>query len=166
MAQSVKVELVDDLDGSEATETVSFGLDGAEYDIDLNDEHADQLRMILAPLVAAARRTGGRLKRGRGAAARAATADSESGIAPTSPTTPPPPEFTDGETPPQERQERASLSRTAALARQPATMDREQRRAIREWGRSHGFTVADRGRFAEDLIAAYDEAHTRRRRGR
>ena len=31
MAQKVQVLLVDDLDGSEATETVSFGLDGVSY---------------------------------------------------------------------------------------------------------------------------------------
>src|SRR5690242_8640106 len=36
MAQRVNVVLVDDLDGSDATETVSFGLDGAQYEIDLS----------------------------------------------------------------------------------------------------------------------------------
>ena len=49
---------VDDLDGSEAEGTVRFGLDGAEYEIDLNSEHAEQLRDALARYVAAARRTG------------------------------------------------------------------------------------------------------------
>jgi hypothetical protein len=65
MAQQVVVELVDDLDGtsSEDISTVSFGLDGAEYEIDLTEAHANRLRGDLAGFIAAARRTGGRLKR-------------------------------------------------------------------------------------------------------
>lgn len=65
MAQKVVVELVDDLDGtaSQDVATVTFGLDGVQYEIDLNDDHADQLRDLLASYVAAGRRTGGRTKR-------------------------------------------------------------------------------------------------------
>ena len=48
MAQKVQVLLVDDLDGSEATETVSFGLDGVAYEIDLSSGNAGQLRTELA----------------------------------------------------------------------------------------------------------------------
>ena len=44
MAQKVNVLLVDDIDGSEADETLPFGLDGTNYEIDLNSEHAQQLR--------------------------------------------------------------------------------------------------------------------------
>ena len=44
MAQKVQVLLVDDLDGSEATETVAFGLDGASYEIDLSTGNAGKLR--------------------------------------------------------------------------------------------------------------------------
>ena len=40
MAQKVNVILIDDIDGSEATETVSFGLDGTQYEMDLNLQHA------------------------------------------------------------------------------------------------------------------------------
>jgi hypothetical protein len=36
MAQKIHVELVDDIDGSPAAETVTFGLDGTEYQIDLS----------------------------------------------------------------------------------------------------------------------------------
>jgi hypothetical protein len=39
-------------------ETVGFGLDGASYEIDLCDEHADAMRDVLAPYVGAARRAG------------------------------------------------------------------------------------------------------------
>ena len=48
MAQKVQVLLVDDLDGSEATETVSFGLDGVSYEIDLSSGNAGELRNELA----------------------------------------------------------------------------------------------------------------------
>ena len=59
MAQHVNVVLVDDIDGSEAAETVSFGLDGRRYDVDLSANHAAQLRDALASFVAAARRGAG-----------------------------------------------------------------------------------------------------------
>ena len=36
MAQRVVVTLFDDIDGGEAAETVTFGLDGKSYEIDLN----------------------------------------------------------------------------------------------------------------------------------
>lgn len=58
MAQKVRVELVDDLDGGAADETVVFSLDGKAYEIDLNAENADTLRDVLRPYVTAARRTG------------------------------------------------------------------------------------------------------------
>jgi hypothetical protein len=46
----------DELDGeSYVAEEVHFGIDGQEYDIYLNDPHADDLRARLAPYIAAAR---------------------------------------------------------------------------------------------------------------
>ena len=59
MAQKVQVQLIDDLDGSEADGTVRFGLDGTEYEIDLSAGHAQELRGALARYVGAARRAGG-----------------------------------------------------------------------------------------------------------
>jgi Lsr2 len=44
MAQKVSVLLVDDIDGSDAHETIKFGLDGTHYEIDLNSDHAQELR--------------------------------------------------------------------------------------------------------------------------
>ena len=71
MAQKVRVLLVDDLDAvSIAEETVRFGLDGVEYEIDLSSEHADRFRNGLESFVAAARRTGGHPPRGSQPAAR------------------------------------------------------------------------------------------------
>ena len=66
MAQKVNIVLVDDLDGSDATETVSFGLDGTNYEIDLNDKNAASLREALAGFIGHSRKvTGGRGRRGR-----------------------------------------------------------------------------------------------------
>ena len=59
MAQKVQVQLIDDLDGSDADGTVRFGLDGTEYQIDLSAGHARELRGALARYVGAARRAGG-----------------------------------------------------------------------------------------------------------
>ena len=56
MAQKVNIVLVDDLDGSDASETVSFGLDGTAYEIDLNDKNAAALREALSGYVGHARK--------------------------------------------------------------------------------------------------------------
>lgn len=64
MAQKVSIVLVDDIDGTDAEETVSFALDGRDYEIDLNSKNAGKLRDALAPYVGHARRAGVR-KRGR-----------------------------------------------------------------------------------------------------
>jgi hypothetical protein len=63
VAQKIQTLFIDDLDGSEAEGTIRFGLDGAEYEIDLNAEHAQALRNVLARYVHAARRAGGGARR-------------------------------------------------------------------------------------------------------
>jgi hypothetical protein len=63
VAQKIQTLFIDDLDGSTAEGTVRFGLDGSEYEIDLNAEHAQDLRDALARFVGAARRSGGVPKR-------------------------------------------------------------------------------------------------------
>jgi nucleoid-associated protein Lsr2 len=67
VAQKIQTLLIDDLDGSAAEETVRFGLDGTEYEIDLNAEHARALRDALARYMNAARRAGGARRAARGA---------------------------------------------------------------------------------------------------
>ena len=109
MAQKVTVTLVDDLDGSEAEETVEFGLDGVTYQIDLSNNNAGVLRDAVSEYVAHARREGGRKR----AAARA------------------------GSRP------------------QPASADREQNQAIREWARKRGMKVSDRGRIPAEVLEAF-----------
>lgn len=109
MAQKVHIILVDDLDGSEATESVSFGLDGASYEIDLNAKNAAQLREALSGYVGHARKVGA----AKGRARRSAAAG-------------------DG-------------GHTA--------------REIRDWARSNGMTVPDRGRVSAEVRSAFDAAH-------
>ena len=60
MAQKVQVILVDDMDGGEAQESVSFALDGVGYEIDLSAKNAGALREALAPYVGHGRRVSGR----------------------------------------------------------------------------------------------------------
>ncbi|WP_238335641.1 histone-like nucleoid-structuring protein Lsr2 [Serinicoccus kebangsaanensis] len=60
MVQNVKLVLVDDLDGTEAQQTVEFALDGVSYEIDLHDQHATQLRHDFDEWIEHARQAGGR----------------------------------------------------------------------------------------------------------
>ena len=65
MALITRVYLVDDLDGSEATETVRFGLDGTNYAVDLSEAHANELRDLLAPYVGVGRKLSGQRRMAR-----------------------------------------------------------------------------------------------------
>ena len=59
VARRVVIRKTDDLDGAEASQTVSFTIDGAAYEIDLTDTHAEELRAVIEPFITAARRVGG-----------------------------------------------------------------------------------------------------------
>jgi hypothetical protein len=59
----VQTLLIDDIDGSAAEGTVRFGLDGTEYQIDLNAGHAQQLREAPAAYTRAGRRVSGGSRR-------------------------------------------------------------------------------------------------------
>lgn len=114
MAQKVNIVLVDDIDGSEATETVAFGLDGTSYEIDLNDTHAQELREALAGYVGNARKvSGARRTSGRKSSSSASSSASSSG---------------------------------ASAAE------------IREWARSNGYEVPERGRIPGNVREAFDAA--------
>ncbi len=106
MAQKVNIILVDDLDGSEAVETVSFGLDGTSYEIDLNKKNAAALRDALGGYLGHARKVAG--TRGRRGAAKTSVGPSA--------------------------------------------------REIRDWARSNGMAVPDRGRIPADVREAFDSA--------
>jgi len=114
MAQKVNIVLVDDLDGSEASESVSFGLDGTSYEIDLNDQNAARLRDALAEFVGHARKVGSASRRGSGSGRR---------------------------------------SGSGAAAGGPSA------REIRDWARSNGYDVPERGRVSAEVREAYDAAH-------
>jgi nucleoid-associated protein Lsr2 len=105
--QKVETVRTDDLDGSAADSTIRFGLDGAEYEIDLNDEHADTFRQSVEQYIAAARKVSPRRATG-------------------------------------------GRSRKAA-----ASVDSTQ---VREWARSRGLPVKERGRVPSDLLAQYRAA--------
>jgi hypothetical protein len=109
MAQKVHIVLEDDLDGSEATETVSFALDGTSYEIDLNDENAAALRDALAPFVGHGRKVSGARRGRRTSSASAATGHSA--------------------------------------------------KEIRDWARSNGHKVPERGRIPSGVREAFEAAH-------
>src|SRR5579859_4398972 len=96
MAQKVQILLTDDIDGSEAAETVSFGLDGQALEIDLSKKNVQNLRKALTPYVEHARKASGAAQRRR-------------------------------------------RSRPAS--------NRERSAEIREWAKSRGHTVSERGRI-------------------
>ncbi|QCO96778.1 Lsr2 family protein [Arthrobacter sp. 24S4-2] len=57
MARRVETVLIDDLDGSTADHNIRFGLDGTEYEIDLTEANAAELRGSLSRFIAASRKT-------------------------------------------------------------------------------------------------------------
>ena len=63
MASKTTVELLDDVDGKPAAETLAFALDGSTYEIDLSEKNAKAFRKAIEPWTAAARRVGGRKQR-------------------------------------------------------------------------------------------------------
>jgi Lsr2 len=109
MAQKVQTIFIDDLDGTQADGTVRFGLDGTDYEIDLNSEHAQQLRDALARYISAARRISGSARR------------------------------------PPRTGRRAQSSK-------PNTTE------IREWAKTQGIDVKDRGRVPAELIVKFQAA--------
>lgn len=116
MAQRVQVMLIDDVDGTDGAETVTFALDGVTYEIDLSQKNAGELREALAPWVGHGRRVSGRSTTGTRATARKSTAGASSG----------------------------------------GSSDSS---AVREWARSNGHTVSERGRISAAVMDAYSAAH-------
>jgi hypothetical protein len=84
VARKVQVHLLDDIDGSQADETLKFALDGTNYEIDLSAKHADKLRSSLEKFVSSARKVGrghmattGRSRTGSGAPTRSDRAQNQ-----------------------------------------------------------------------------------------
>lgn len=59
MARKTTVMLQDDLVGGTATQTIRFGFQGVEYEIDLNDENASEMSHWLENYISHGRRVGG-----------------------------------------------------------------------------------------------------------
>jgi nucleoid-associated protein Lsr2 len=112
LAQRTIVELIDDLDGGQAHESVAFSLDGVQFTIDLSKDNADKFRDLLSEYVEKGTRLGGRKQRG-----------------------------------------------TTATLKVNAGGNKEQNQAIREWARSQGKKISDRGRIPADLVTEFQEAH-------
>lgn len=109
MVRKVQVDLLDDIDGGEAEETLRFGLDGVNYEIDLSAKHAEKLRASLAKFVLSSRRVG--------------------------------------------RGQVVSTGRGRPSG--PAKVDRAQNQAIRDWAKSKGIVVSDRGRISAQVVEQY-----------
>ena len=63
MTKKIHVHLVDDLDASEASETLRFEVDGRPYEIDLSSDNAQKFRAELAPYIRHARRVVSHVRR-------------------------------------------------------------------------------------------------------
>lgn len=57
MAKRVITTLEDDLDGTEASETIAFSFDGAEYEIDLNETNAHEFRTAMNKYTSVSRKS-------------------------------------------------------------------------------------------------------------
>jgi hypothetical protein len=109
VAQKIQTVFIDDLDGSDADGTVRFGLDGTEYESDLNAGHAQALQDALAPYVRAARRV-------------------------------------------------SDAARRPARGVRPAPGSGLSAVEVREWAKTQGIEVKDRGRVPADLAAKFKAA--------
>ncbi len=107
MARKVETVVLDDLDGSAADTTISFGLDGTDYEIDLSAAHADEFRRAAERYVAAGRKVAGGGRRTVRGGARRTGPDSS---------------------------------------------------AVREWAKSQGHDVKERGRIPAELVVKFQAA--------
>lgn len=74
MAQKIQTLFIDDIDGGEAEGTVRFGIDGADYEIDLSAQHSGELRDALRRYIPHARKVGGTARRAGARGARRSSA--------------------------------------------------------------------------------------------
>jgi hypothetical protein len=100
MAKKIHVHLIDDLDASEASETLRFEVDGKSYEIDLSRSHAQEFRAEIGPYIEQARQVAGSGRRGRRAGTGPGRPRGRAVVTSRSHVTPgggPPAETTDGE---------------------------------------------------------------------
>ena len=104
MAKQTIVQLIDDLDGSKAHETITYSIDGLTYEIDLNKKNAAKFRGLFKDYIAVSAKV------------------PKSGKRPTK------------------------------------TVAGPSARELREWARSNGFEVPDRGRIPTEVREAWAQA--------
>ena len=144
MAQKIVLTCDVDGDGTEAEDTVKFGLDGREYEIDVCARHHRELNDALRSFVAKGRKVDAvrpRKRNARTAAATGAPIPTSSASSPAS---------------------GSSIQPEGARvrARRPTAASRKQStQSVREWAREHGMTVSDRGRISAEISEAYAAAH-------
>jgi nucleoid-associated protein Lsr2 len=63
MATKTTIVLVDDLNGQPADTTLRFGLDAREYELDLTDANAQELRELVGRYISAGRKVSGRRRK-------------------------------------------------------------------------------------------------------
>jgi hypothetical protein len=137
------VNLIDDMDGTVLPEgegqTVSFTWLGVEYEIDLSDLHAEQLATMMGPVIAAARRVGGKAKPSRAKSAVGIAAATQAAMLP----------GTNGN----------GNSNSVWVG------DRQKRaflREIKEWAAEQGIRQAIVGRLSNETREAWNAAHPER----
>lgn len=147
MAQRVRTQLVDDLDGTEAHETVRFGLDRKSLEIDLSSDNAERLRNALAEFVDAARVAGGRRRSSQRTNGKRHHMTPVERASSRSQDVPPVAFSALPETP--------ATPRTAEGGPVGSSHPPAFSAEVREWAKSQGLAVSDRGRIPRTVIEAY-----------
>lgn len=175
MSSTVQILLLDDIDGSPADETVEFAIDGANFEIDLSKRNALALRQMLARYIKSARRVSGSPRSTARSATPVARRNGRVTAAPSTSRT------ASGNG--QGRQKpagrgttsRATSARTTTRGAGKAgarvgAKSRTQVKArttkrstqkpaqVRQWARSQGISVSERGRISAELISKFQDA--------
>ena len=132
MARKEIVELIDDLDGGPADQTIEFTWDGIDYSIDLSNKNAEKFDAQMSPWVGAAVKVKiGRMTRRHGTIWQPTVNGNGNG-------------------------KNGSSVKSGEPTDEPSAAD------IRAWAKRKGQTVNERGRVSAELRAAYRKAHPRR----
>ncbi|HLI01891.1 MAG TPA: Lsr2 family protein [Acidimicrobiales bacterium] len=150
MATQTVTRLVDDLDGTEAVASVTFSFRGSRYEIDLNEDHIDELEQAIEPFIQYARPVG----TGGPAEAPPSVAGPEQAAADTG----------------RRRRGRPAGSRRPATKRASATKAASSRGTrtgsgsapsghdVRSWAKANGYEIGERGRISAEIREAYEAA--------
>lgn len=131
MAKETIVRMTDDIDGSEAAESVIFGFRGVEYEIDLSEKNLRGMEKAFAKWI-----DHGRVVVVEGSDGAAAVAV---------------------ETAPEPAPARAR--RNSTRARRTTKAQAKDPAAIREWAKANGFNVSSRGRISSEVQQAFEAAN-------